>query len=166
MVALSEIEGNLKTINSRFNKAKGAKQPLYYSKLAVIELCGWVEVTVDDMVLRYVHSRCRNPRVVKIFESKVKQTHGFDYKKHVEQLLVAAIGVVGLVQLESIADKTKLVLLENELSKLTTPRNDAAHNPIRFRGVTRHVQGPSVTLAQLPTIFSGLKEIEACLRKL
>jgi hypothetical protein len=34
-------------------------EPFFFSKLAVLELCGWVEITVDDLILRAVKHRVK-----------------------------------------------------------------------------------------------------------
>ena len=52
MVNKGSISRNLRELDTRYNrKTRNLRDPLYYSKLALLELCGWIEVTMDGIVL-------------------------------------------------------------------------------------------------------------------
>ena len=54
MVAKNSIlPGNLRSLDYRYRRAHSAlKEALFCSKLAILELCGWIEESMDDMVRR------------------------------------------------------------------------------------------------------------------
>ena len=52
MIARSYILTNLKTLDRKYNRATSTRDSLFYSKLAILELCGWIEESMDDIVLR------------------------------------------------------------------------------------------------------------------
>ncbi|MFT7553533.1 MAG: hypothetical protein ACI9BV_003869, partial [Rhodothermales bacterium] len=52
MVAKTYINANLRRIDGLFRGATSARQAELLAKLATLELCGWLEVSMDDIVLR------------------------------------------------------------------------------------------------------------------
>jgi hypothetical protein len=50
MIIKGYIENTLKELDRLYNKHTSLKKDIYYSKLAVIELCGWIEETCDAIV--------------------------------------------------------------------------------------------------------------------
>ena len=52
MIARTYILDNLNKLDVRYRKAATLKDSLFYSKLAVLELCGWIEESMDDVILR------------------------------------------------------------------------------------------------------------------
>ena len=52
MVNKTAIARNLRELHSRYDRRpRNSRDPLYYSKLYLIELCGWIEETMDSIVL-------------------------------------------------------------------------------------------------------------------
>ena len=53
------------------------------SKLATLELCGWIEVSMDDIVIRMAKRLLSDPVDRATYESEfVNRVHGFDYQIH------------------------------------------------------------------------------------
>lgn len=82
MIARSYIWANLVSLEARYQKAKNQKEALFVSKIALLELCGWIEESMDDIVLR-LSNRCvkeeENRKYVK--QEIIKKTHSFDYDR-------------------------------------------------------------------------------------
>ena len=138
MIARSYIESNLKQLNKLYLGAETPKSKLYYSKLAMLELCGWIEESMDDIV-----QMCAN-RLLKLQASKnhianqiVKPTYGFEYKKHFMKMLSHVIGLINIEKLEKKLDPLKKARLESALGVLRAARNREAHT--HLKGVTRQV---------------------------
>ena len=74
-----------------------ASEALLFSKLATLELCGWIEVSMDDIVLRHSRRTLREP-VNRAFCEKriVKPIYGFDYDIHFRKMLMGLIGLEGV----------------------------------------------------------------------
>ena len=159
MIAKTYIEANLREIERRFNQARTQKEPLYFSKLAVLELCGWLEISIDDLVCRAVRRRIRHANALNEFEeSVVKPVYGFHYKKHFRRMLCAAIGEITTYEIETSMDQLKRQQLVSELNALSTNRNALAHTYIK--GMTQNIDAPSRTIARFGNAYGGLKEFE------
>jgi hypothetical protein len=50
MIAKTYILNNLSTIEKLYNDSSSIKNSLFYSKLAILELCGWTEESMDDII--------------------------------------------------------------------------------------------------------------------
>jgi len=165
MIARSYIENNLKQLDRLYNNSRTQKKELYYSKLAMLELCGWTEETMDDIV-----QKCAN-RVLKIRANKlfiknkvIKPTYGFEYEKHFKKMLISVIGLMYTEKIESKVDPLKYARLTSALGSLKTARNSEAHT--HLKGVTRSVDAPSVTMRNFKYVYEGLKDYENKLKDL
>jgi hypothetical protein len=163
MIARSYILSNLKLLDNKYRKTTSPKELLFYSKLAILELCGWIEESMDDIVLRCAM------RHLKIMSNKefvrkqiVRKNYGFDYDDHFRRMLGQLIGIINVERLEKNVDQTKKVRLKAVLSMLKTARNAEAHTHIK--GVTRHINAPSITLSQFPDVSDGLTEYDRVIR--
>jgi len=159
MIAKSYIESNLNEIERQFNKSRSQKEPLYFSKLAVLELCGWLEISIDDLVCRAVRKRVKDARVFASFEeSVVNPVYGFHYKRHFRKMLCGAVGEITMHEIETNMDQLKRQQLESELNALSVNRNSLAHTYLK--GVTQNIDGPSRTIARFQITYNCLKEFE------
>jgi hypothetical protein len=53
-------------------------EPTYYSKLAVLEYCGWIEESLDLIVKRSFTDKITNSHLIKIIEEKIKPMQVFN----------------------------------------------------------------------------------------
>ena len=60
MIAKSYITNSLNELDKLYNKAASQKKAIYFSKLALIELCGWIEETLDDIIQKHANRKLRN----------------------------------------------------------------------------------------------------------
>ena len=159
MIAKSYITRNLDTIERRFLLSKTRLEPLYYSKLAVLELCGWIEMSIDDLALRAIRKKVKDPDKHKGFKNNVMNyVHGFHYTKHFRRILCSAIGEIVVANIEQKMDQTKRVELESALNSLYKSRNTLAHTYVK--GITQQIDAPSKTIQRFNRIYAGLKEFE------
>lgn len=160
MVAKTNIERTLKQLNNLYNDSRNARAELYYSKLATIELCGWIEESMDDIVLKCSTRMVKELENRKYVTSQVKRTYGFEYDQHFRKMLLC---VFGIWYLEKIEKKAQLLpQLKSTLMRLKEVRNRSAHTHIK--GVMPTIDSPSVTLRDFYNIYNGLKEIESLVR--
>ena len=163
MLAKSYIRANLDRLDVLYRKAKTTQQALFFSKLAIIELCGWIEMSMDEIV------RCCSKRNLKnaanrnhIENAVIKRTSGFDYNQHFRDMLIQVIGLKSVERIENRMDASKLQKLTAALSTLKILRNREAHTYLK--GVTAILDAPSITKARFTDIYEGLQEIENCIR--
>ena len=164
MIARSYILANLKALDRKFKRATSEKDTLFYSKLAILELCGWIEESMDDIVLGCARRHLTEQDNITFVEKQiVRRTHGFDYDMHFRQMLIQLLGVINVEKIEKIVDQGKLMKLRAALDGLKKVRDPEAHKHIK--GVTRHIDAPSLTRAQFPALYDGLREFHAALRQ-
>src|SRR5690606_21172455 len=145
MIAKSYILQNLQQMDRRFRKAKTVKEPFYFSKMAILELCGWIELSQDDILHRIATKRLSDPRNVHTLkEDIVKRNYGFGYEKHFRRMLIQAVGLINVEKIEASVDPQKKANLISELSTLVTLRNALAHTYIK--GATVTIDAPSTTI--------------------
>ena len=164
MIAYSYIEKNLDALDKSNLSSKSNKSKMYLSKVATLELCGWIEVSIDDIILR-----CNN-RILKVKKSKdsvenqVKITYGFEYEKRFRSLIVILIGHFGFEKIEKGIDPQIVANFKSELGNLKVARNSLAHT--YTRGVTPHYDAPSVTKNRYQKVRAGLSEYDRMIRHL
>jgi hypothetical protein len=169
MVNKTSILKNLLQLERYFNTASSSRSPsenrklLYYSKLAILELCGWTEESMDDIVLtcsrRYLTVADNQDDV----EEVVRRTWGFNYSGDFRKMLIHVMGIVNVERLESSIDSVKLHQMKSEFGHLQPDRNIHSHTHIRG---TPRIDSPTVTIRRFCHIYSCLKDIEHCIQKM
>ena len=163
MIARSYIYANLNKLEKMYHDSKTSKEALYFSKLALLELCGWVEESMDDLILRCAIRNLKNAENRKFVRKKIiKPTYGFDYEDHFRKMLIQLIGIINVEKIERKVDPLLRDSLKSNLSTLKEARNPEAHTHIK--GVARTIDAPSVTLSHFPPVYDGLKEYERIIR--
>ena len=163
MIVKKEILKSLSGLNRSYQRAKSQREAFLCSKLAILELCGWIEESMDDVVLRYAKRHLKIAANVKFVESEiVKKTHGFDYEFHFRRMLIRLVGLINVEKIEKTVDQHKQAKLKATLAALKIVRDSQAHT--HTKGTTQRIDAPSVTLSQLPVLYDGLKEYDRTLR--
>ncbi|MCP4110051.1 MAG: hypothetical protein GY749_31775 [Desulfobacteraceae bacterium] len=109
MIAFSYITDSLNELDKLYNKATSRKKAIYYSKLATLELCGWVEDTVDDIVLRHANRKLKitsNKKYIR--KDVVKRNSGFQYDD--KSKLVVSKYQLYLPDIEQLKNKVKEII--------------------------------------------------------
>lgn len=165
MIAKSSIHKNLKTIDKLYAKSISAKEGLFYSKLALLELCGWIEESMDDIVLRCAKRYLKNKGNFNFVKTSViERTYGFEYHKHFRNMLRQVLGIIKLERLEHNLDPAKFPKMQASLESLKKRRDSEAHT--HLKGVTKTLDAPSIMLSHLLIVYEGLKDVDNKLRSL
>ncbi|MEM1365806.1 MAG: hypothetical protein AAGH82_08665, partial [Pseudomonadota bacterium] len=130
MVSKYYIERNIRSLSQKYNQSKTQAEPIYYAKLAVIELCGWIEVSIDEIVEKAAVGFQANSHHRKQFVASIEGVYGFHEKKHLRPLIRQLIGARGLDSLEHGCDTPTLSKLYRHLNELSEIRNRLAHTYI------------------------------------
>jgi hypothetical protein len=164
VITKSYILDNLEALDRRYKKTKSSKEALFCSKLALLELCGWIEESMDDMVLRCSIRHLKKPNNRKYCTDEiVKRTYGFDYQKNFRFMLIRLLGLVVVEKLEGQVDPTKYSTMKSTLASLKTLRDGEAHT--HLKGMARSLNAPSLTMTQLQPIYEGLMEFDRAIRR-
>ena len=130
--------------------------------MAIIELCGWIEESMDDIILKCANRNLKEENNKKFIEKEVVgRTYGFSYKNHFRNMMTTLIGLINNEILEKSLDPVKFQKLKSELGNLTQQRNEEAHTHIK---ITRRINAPSLTIIQFISIYEGLIDIEQKLK--
>lgn len=163
MISRSYIESNLKQLDQLYNTAGTQKKKLYYSKLAMLELCGWIEESMDDVVQKCANRVLKNRRNKNYITNKViKPTYGFEYERHFKKMLISVVGLMSIEKVEAKVDPQKYARFTSALGSLKAARNREAHT--HLKGVMRTVDAPSVTLQYFINVYEGLIDLESQLK--
>lgn len=165
MIAKTYIQANLSKLDRLYNSALSVQHGLFYSKLAIIEFCGWIEISMDDLIRRCAKRNLRDSNNIKQVEKDViKRTYGFEYETHFRKMLVQVIGLKNVEKVERRVNPAKFVKLKGALTTLKTSRDSAAHTYLK--GVAIVLDAPSLTKARFIDIYDGLTEIDRVLGRM
>jgi hypothetical protein len=123
------VDATLRTLDAWFNDpSQGNDRPKLLSKLAVLELCGWLEGQFDRLALVVESGRLNDPQWVT--ESVISKTSGFTYTEHWRPMLVRLVGEVFARRIESRMEALhpgELEQFKSILGTLWRKRCDFAH---------------------------------------
>jgi hypothetical protein len=162
VVVKKHIQATINKLDRHYNSAP-TTEATFYSKLAIIELCGWIEFCMDNIAQNFASRKLRTTPYQDIFRGLKNKNYGFEYKGNFRKMLYQTIGLHNMEKIEvSINHSGSIAILEAELDILKSLRNDAAHTYI---DATKTYQAPSVTKAQLDKIYPILKEFSRQIRE-
>jgi len=163
MVGKTSILENLKRLETLYNESvTSEKKCLFYSKLAILELCGWIEESMDDIVRKCANRKLKENANQEHIDNTIKLTYGFVYDKHFRKMLIELIGLINVERLEMRIDKAKFQNMKSTLGLLRSFRDIEAHT--HLKGTTRILDAPSATINKFSMVYEGLKEFEEKLK--
>jgi hypothetical protein len=163
MITKSYLFKTLNRLDKLYNDSTTDDKKIFYSKLALIELCGWIEETMDDIVLRCAKPCLKSEANQKFIDKTIGDTYSFGYEAFRKMLMM----VIGLATLEKIEEKLentgKISALKSDLGNLKKSRNRAAHT--HTKGTLRTYDAPSKTQHDFDRIYALLTELDAELHR-
>ena len=162
MINATDITNTINDLDLLYNS--NPSQATYFSKLALLELCGWLELTMDSIVLDYGKNKLTvQSNKDHIEKSVVGMTYGFHYDQHFRPMLMKLVGLIKLEQIESgIIATGELSILESQLGSLHQTRKRAAHTHIN--GATATYEAPSKIRQYLTTLHPILQKFDTALQ--
>lgn len=162
MISKTYILANLRRLDAAYRQSTDQKHAFYFSKLAILELCGWIEMSMDDIVI--CHCK-RNVRDQKYHDFVVKdivgRTYGFEYDRHFKAMLIRLIGVISFERIERNISIATTARLTAELGNLKVLRNNLAHTYAKHVAA---IDAPSTTHGRFAALYAGLKAYDDALR--
>lgn len=165
MIAKTHLLRELKYLKKLFNQAVYKRityPPEFFAKLAVLEVCGWIEESLRDLV-----SRCAKKQGLSDIEKFKKivfgRVYSFDYDNHFSHVLYKTIGFVAFQKLEKGVGSTVKDRLRLNLEQLKEKRDRLAHSSLPGSGI--RPDSPSVTINTFEQLFEDMKTYEAELKK-
>lgn len=163
MVSVDKIEDTLKWLEKCYDNSKDTyiKESRIYSKMAVLELSGWVEESMDGIILNLADKKLDSKNARRRLEKIILNVNGFTYEKHFLKMLRKSIGIINeesiKKQIYDRADGT-LNKFKTALDKLYNKRNPLAHTFSQEQ--QQRFDSPSQVRGYYNDICSGLKAFE------
>lgn len=93
MIFKSTITKTLTDLDRLFNKESNPTKQLFYSKLALMELCGWIEITMDAIIEKAYKKNISQPCNIKIVQNIIKKNSNLHYDTNFKSMLTYVIGL-------------------------------------------------------------------------
>ena len=162
MIDSAEIRDTLDDLIDRYNSGTAIPKEQYlWAKIAIIEVCGWIEECMDRMVLDLSRNHLRRQENREIVRRRVDRTSGFTYARHFRPLLTWVIGGVSIEQLEAKLDQRVFQSMQAELKLLAKVRNQLAHT--LFAPYRPSLDSPSLVKDRFDRIYESLENVESTL---
>lgn len=157
------VEDTLKQLNSWFiEPTQGGDRPKLLSKLATLELCGWLEGEFDRLALVVENVRLADPEWVKA--NVISKTSGFQYDSHWRAMLSRLVGEIFARRIERQMEDMfpgDLERLKSMLGMLWKIRCDFAHADLAAHiSAQQTFMAPSWSLNQHRVLKKLLGEYE------
>lgn len=166
MIPITYINRNTSALTTCFTKSTRPLLTFMYAKLVIIEVGGWVELSMDDLVNRAGRSLKVTNNIKHLEKDIIRKNSGFDYDINFRPMMMRVIGLPALEKLEGKLDIAKFTKMKAELELLKKARNAVAHTYVKQFSGGATIDAPSVTLVRFNAIYDGLKEIEAQMKTL
>lgn len=165
MIDYLSIKNTLVHLDSEFTSSTDAQMPILLSKLGVLELCGWIETSVDIMLYEYVSSHVIDNDCKKGIEKIINKNYGFHYDKNMFPLFCSVLGINNLENILDVISPTDFFNLKSITEIYTTERNKAAHTDTPI-GTTRSYKAPSNVLNDFNLIKPAIQTLENQIQRL
>lgn len=165
MINYTDIANTLNRLEREFTSCSDIQMSVLYSKLAVLELCGWIEQSVDTILYEYIDNNILDLDCKKRIKNIIKKNYGFHYDNNLFPLFCS---VLGINNLENIIDTLPSVNFQNLkilTDVYTKERNKAAHTDTPL-GTTRTYKAPSQVINDFNLIKPAIQIIGAEIKKL
>lgn len=166
MTSKQPIEDLIKELQKLYDNPADPAHKHYYSKLALLELCGWLEAVLDSIALTYANSKVAEQKNLDLIANDiVGKTYGCDYKDHFRVMLIKIIGITKVEQFENTLTSLGVFqILVSQLGSLWSLRKPVAHTTIA--GVTPTYHAPSTMKNYLNSLYPILTTVETELNKI
>ena len=161
MINSGRIKKTLCFLDREYNRhltSADPERPVLFAKMAVLEYCGWLEESFDEVARNCVRRKLKTVAKREVLEKRIDNTHGFKYKESIRPLLAIGLGTIRLLDIERQLDKDgSLERLRSNLGSLNQMRKEAAHT--FTSGRTSRFEAPSL-------IITNFEQTEPTIRKL
>lgn len=168
MIIKKYIFSTLNNLDIKYKKSLLSPRPddaTYFSKLALLEYCGWIEEAMDSIARRAVKGTIKSAPFMDMIRDIIESNHGFLYKKHFRPMLTRVVGIGKMEIIENhLITTNQFTTFVTELEVIKSDRDDAAHTWIY--GTTKSYSAPSLIKGRLDKICPILKDIYSLVRAL
>lgn len=158
-MTLKDIPETLDHLCNLYDENSKDEQMVYYfSKLAVLELSGWVESMIDQAIKEHF-TKC-SQETQNDAEKIINKCYGFKYKENIRPLLSNTLGIKNLSVIEEKLSKNgDLDIITNTFGQLAKMRDILAHtyvashqstidSPLETRAKYKRIENPVSNLSR------------------
>ena len=156
MINFINIENTILELDSLYSSTSVTLHQILYSKLAILEYCGWLEESFDIIAEEFITRNISLPNHNYITALAITKNFGFSYDNNIRPMLCKVMGFPTLefVENDLETDHGKFTLMKSYINYFLLQRRNAAH---QTTSVTSIYDTPSIVLS----IFRSLKPILA-----
>lgn len=94
MIVKKYINNELAKLNRLYRKSKTNDEQNFFGKLALLEVCGWIEQTMDDIFKSISNKKIKRKPTMNHINNILHKNFGFSYESHFLKLLNHVIGAI------------------------------------------------------------------------
>lgn len=132
--------------------------PIAYSKLAVLELGGWIEVSVDTILFNYIDNKILDADCRRIAKNVINRNYSFEYN-HLSHIFICALGVNNWENIVDHVGGADMSILLSVCNSYKSSRDNAAHT-YQLDAATSSFIAPSQVLNDYRRIKPVVDKIE------
>jgi hypothetical protein len=164
------VSHNLRRLERLFNEA--IKRPStyklanFYSKVAVLEACSWLEICIDKIFEDIYNAQLIDAGNKTDFQRTIDKNYGFHYMNNIRERL--SKNLIGLIHIERIElrlnGRVEFNTMKAALGNLKTIRDTFAHDHVSGSALTVHTV--TQTISNFSQACSGLRLLERELQRI
>lgn len=134
-------------------------------KMAILELGGWIECTLDEILKDYVRRKISDSAEATKVDKEIDRVFGFSYERNFNPLVERIIGVENYYKIKCVLrSKGEWDPFVSELDAFWHVRGGAAHT--NFNGTARSFDAPTATISRLQKLYPVVNEIRRIISKM
>ena len=160
MISKTTIENTINNLDTEYNRHSGNE--IFLSKLALMEFCGWIEQSFDEILKEYINSKSLVQKNIDYANKIIDDIYSFEESK-IRKMFINILGIVNFELVET-ALSSNWEQFKQTLNNFYSKRCTAAHSHIV--GTTQSFDAPSVIKTNLNNLFPIMQKIETEVNKL
>ena len=168
MIDYTKIESTLNLLSLEYDKAlcdENQQMPILFSKLAILELCGWIEVSVDKVLCDYVDNNVTKEENRKFIKKTIDRNYGFKFDTHLQPLFCSVFGIKNCETIFGSLSEQEMASMKTTLGVCAEKRNIAAHKYTEV-GITLTYSAPSEVKSYYQQLKPAFEKIEKAIQNL
>lgn len=165
MINFSSILNTLNLLDREYGAAIGVDLPQLYSKLAVLEFTGWIEVSFDTLCADYINGHVVDSGNQTKIRQIVSNNYGFKFDTNIFPMMCSVLGINNWENILDAFPTADLFNMKAVLGNYKAERDRAAHNNT-ISGVTPSFRTPSTVIVDYNKLKPAFQYLEAAIRAL
>ena len=159
MLDFTTIENTLNRLDREYNASITDSQlTLFYAKLSVIEFCGWIEDSIDELLHNYINAHILEAQNKTLIKRHIKKNNSFSYEDKIFPLISSVLGINIWENILDTFPSADFAHFTSILTSYSPARNEVAHT--YTKGMTPHYLAPSRVLGDYTNFKPAMQYLE------